>query len=58
MAASIEESGVTALISINELIEQKRKLRELLDKYGVKKAEEIEKKIEKGDYSRVNYVYI
>jgi hypothetical protein len=32
MVASIEESGITALIAVNELIEQKRKLKELLEK--------------------------
>ncbi len=49
MVASIEESGITALIAVNELIEQKRKLKELLEKYGVSTPEEIEEKIRKGE---------
>ncbi len=48
MVASIEKSGITALITVNELIEQKRKLEKLLKKYGVKKPEEIEEKIKQG----------
>lgn len=45
MAASVEKSGLTALITVGELIEQKRKLKELLEKYGVEKTKEIEEKI-------------
>lgn len=45
MAISARDSGISTLITINEIIEQKRKLEEILSKYGVKKAEEIEDKI-------------
>ncbi len=41
MVASIEKSGITALITVNELIEQKRKLEKLLKRYGVKKPAEM-----------------
>lgn len=34
MAAPVEKAGITTLITVNELIEQKRKLKEILSKYG------------------------
>lgn len=49
MAAPVEKAGITTLITINELIEQKRKLKEILSKYGVEKPGEIEEKIKKGE---------
>lgn len=41
--------GITTLITASEILEQKKKLEEILAKYKVKKAEEIEKKIKKGE---------
>jgi len=49
MAASIDEFGVTALIAVNEIIEQRRKLKAILEKYGVTRVGEIEEKIRKGE---------
>ncbi|WP_457554636.1 hypothetical protein [Candidatus Pyrohabitans sp.] len=49
MVATTEESGISALISVSELIEQRRKLKNILEKYGVSRAEEIEEKIIKGE---------
>jgi hypothetical protein len=51
MAAPVEKAGITTLIMVNELIEQKRKLKEILSKYGVEKSVEIEEKIKKGEIS-------
>ncbi|NOZ76230.1 MAG: hypothetical protein GXO65_00820 [Euryarchaeota archaeon] len=49
MAVSTDKSGITHLITFNEMMEQKRKLEELLGKYGVASPGEIEEKIKKGD---------
>ena len=43
------ESEWIPVIITKEIIEQKRELKKILLKYGVKEPEEIEKKIEKGE---------
>jgi hypothetical protein len=49
MAVSTDKSGITQLIAFNEMMEQKRKLEELLGKYGVDSPGEIEEKMKKGE---------
>ncbi len=49
MAVSTSKSGIPSLITFNEMLEHKRKLEELLGKYGVDSPGEIEEKIKKGD---------
>jgi len=49
MSVSSDKSGIPQLITFNEIMEQKRKLEELLDKYGAESPADIEEKIKKGE---------